>query len=82
MEDGQKPTPITKPTDSSVREVLQTMLDRADDFSTVMILAMDKSGEEHCRSSKSTYKEKAVLFTFFQAYIMSLYNIVNSDKYD
>lgn len=77
-----KPVPITNPTDKSVREVLQTMLDRADDFSMVMVVAMDKTGEEHCRSSKSSYKEKATLFAFFQAYIMSLYNIVKSDKYD
>lgn len=74
--------PITASSDQSVRDVLQAILDRADHFSGVIIVAQGKDGEEYLRSSKMKLREKVGLFVFFQAYIMSLYNIVYDDKND
>lgn len=73
---------IKAPQEKSVRETLQAMMDRADEFRGVIVVAQRHDNEEFLRSSRMELKDKAALNVFFQAYIMSLYRIVYEDKND
>lgn len=70
-----KPVPIASQADRSVREILQHMLDRADEFTGVVVVANCKNGEQYLRSSKQNCKEKSYLLAFFQAWVMGIFRI-------
>lgn len=61
--------------DKTVRETLQHMLDRADEFTGVVVAANCKNGEQYLRSSKIGLQEKASILCFVQAWVMGIFNI-------
>lgn len=70
-----KPVAIESQMDKSVKEILQHMLDRADEFTGVVVVANCKNGEQYLRSSKQNCKEKSYLLAFFQALVMEIFRI-------
>lgn len=70
-----KPVAINSQTEKSVKEILQHMLERADEFTGVVVVANCKNGEQYLRSSKQNCKEKSYLLAFFQAWVMGIFKI-------
>ena len=65
--------------EKSVREILQHMLDRADEFTGVVVAANCKNGEQYLRSSKIDLREKSYLLAFFQSWVLGIFKIHYDD---
>lgn len=70
---------ITVKKELSVKEILQHMLDRADEFTGVVVVANCKNGEQYLRSSKIDCRDKSYLLAFFQSWVMGIFKIHYDD---
>ena len=58
-----------------VRPVVEEFLKEIDDVEVVMILALCKDGTQRVRCSMANMEQKSLLFTFFQAWIVSWFRL-------
>ncbi len=68
-------TSITEKKERSVKEILQHMLDRHEEFTGVVVVANCKNGEQYLRSSKIDCRDKSYLLAFFQAWVVGIFRI-------
>lgn len=56
--------------DETVVSSLKEMSDRAEHFSSVMIIALHKDGSQHLRVSSASMQEKSYMVMFAHSYLM------------
>ncbi len=67
-----------KPEDRSrsVKDTLQSMLDRADNFDGVVVLALNKDSSQYMVTSNMSHIEKSFLCAFFNSFVSQWFSDV------
>jgi len=63
--------------DPQVKLTLQECLDMADNLECVVVLALDKEGNQILRTSSTSGEKKAFLLSFYQAWMTKWFKIGN-----
>lgn len=74
-----KPIELKSVAEKTVRETLEHMLERADEFTGVIVAANCRNGEQYLKSSKIGLPEKSSLLCFIQAWVMGIFKIQYED---
>lgn len=61
--------------DPQVRQTIQECLDMADHLECVVVLALDKDGNQILRTSSTSGEKKAFLMAFYQAWMTKWFKL-------
>lgn len=77
---SDKPISLIQRKDESVKNTIQEMLDRAEHFAGVVIIAQNKDGTQYLRISDMSSQMKASCYCLFQAFINEHFSAQDETK--
>lgn len=74
---SDKPTlvPITQQADTTVKETLEKMAARAEEFTAVAVVVIHKDGSQHFHGSLMDLPQASLLFAMHQATLLRKFNL-------